>query len=181
MLTVKKLLLIISLSVIGCAPVSKQAVSVQVGTLQPPRALTTEKKFVSLSQFRGQVVLLNLWASWCGQCVYELPALERLHKSLSGQGFSVVAVAVSDEITEVQGVQSRHSITFPLLVDYNSEFESHFNPRGLPAFFMLDAQGAISAFRDPESGKVVTKLIGVRKWDSPEAKAAIEESLTKVP
>jgi peroxiredoxin len=110
----------------------------------------------SLSALRGRVVLLNFWATWCKPCEEEMPAMQRLHASLAGDDFALLAVSVDDGDEEVRAFRDRLALTFPILRDPEKR-----------------ASGAYQTFRFPESwlidrnGVVVARYIGPRAWDEP--------------
>lgn len=119
---------------------------------------------VSLADFRGRVVVLNLWATWCVPCVKEMPALDRLQADLGGPGFQVVALSldrggrpVVEAFFHKQGLGS-----LPIYLDPSAVALRALKPRGLPTSLLID--------RD---GNEVGRLEGAADWDSPEAKRLI--------
>ncbi len=118
----------------------------------------------SLHQVQGRVVLVNFWATWCAPCMAELPALERLHKSLSGQGFSVVGIAVDDSLDNIKEAVAQNGITYPVLLDEKGKSKRLFELKGFPESFVLDAQKKVMIITDPGDGAPVTKIIGPREW-----------------
>ncbi len=119
---------------------------------------------LSLEDFRGQYVLLNLWATWCGPCKREMPSLDRLQASLGGQNFRVLAL--SEDRTGVEDVKAFFGeIGIENLVIYIDETASSsrkFGVSGLPGTILLDPQG-----------NMVGRMIGPAEWDSPEAVALL--------
>jgi peroxiredoxin len=119
---------------------------------------------MSLSQFRGKVVLLNFWATWCGPCRVEMPAMEQLYRTFSRREFEILAVS-----TDAQGVavtrpfQRAMGFTFPVLHDEEYRVGLIYGARSLPLTFMVDRQGVIRK-----------KIFGARDWDSPEARDLIQ-------
>lgn len=97
----------------------------------------------SLSDYKGKVVLLNFWATWCPSCVTEMPALESLHIRHKERGFTVVGVSVDQDGRKVvvPFVVSRR-LSFPFLLA-NSRTERDYGVYGLPASFLIDAQGVM--------------------------------------
>jgi cytochrome c biogenesis protein CcmG, thiol:disulfide interchange protein DsbE len=142
------------------------------GTPAPAyRALSLAGDTVSLEDFRGRVVLLNVWATWCAPCVREMPALERLHRSLSGNGLSVVAVSVDAAtpglgVADVRGFVDELGLTFTVLLDPGGEIERLFRVGGLPMTFLIDREG-----------RVLERIVGAKEWDDPEIAAGIRELL----
>lgn len=117
-----------------------------------------------LSEFRGKVVLLNLWATWCAPCRKEMPSLERLQTEMGGETFQVVTLATGRnnpakiaEFFEQAGVSH-----LPRFTDASQSIARAMGVVGLPVSVLIDAEG-----------REVARLIGGAEWDSPEAKALI--------
>ena len=101
----------------------------------------------SLADYRGQVVVLNFWASWCDPCVDELPLLERTHKRLTAQNATVLGVDTQDAQSEALGFVRRFKLTFPSVRDPNNEYGKEFETTGVPETFVIDRAGRIAARR----------------------------------
>ena len=121
---------------------------------------------VSLSRFRGKVVLLNFWATWCGPCKREMPDLDRLQAELGGSDFQVVALssdrggpAVVQPFYDDVGVQ--HLAVYN---DRRAKVQRDFGVRGLPTTVLIDRQG-----------RELGRLVGPAHWGSPEALALLRE------
>ena len=113
---------------------------------------------VSLADFRGRVVVLNLWATWCGPCLREMPTLDRLQETLGGEGLAVVAVStdrgpVSDLRTFFQSQRLTH---LPLYHDRPGDLARALGLEGLPTTHVLD--------RD---GRLLASHMGYLEWDHP--------------
>jgi thiol-disulfide isomerase/thioredoxin len=122
-------------------------------------AITTlDGKEVRISDFRGRVVLLNFWATWCAPCIREMPSLDRLQAEL---GHDVDVLAVSEDsgggeaVTRFLAKTPVQSLTFYL--DEQKHLARAFEARGLPTTFIIDQDGRIRA-----------RLDGAAEWDSPE-------------
>lgn len=119
----------------------------------------------SLSQLRGKVVLLNFWATWCGPCRVEMPAMEQLYRTLPRREFEILAVS-----TDAQGAavtrpfQQEMGFTFPILHDSEYRVGLTYGARTIPVTFMVDRRGIVRQ-----------KIFGARNWDSPEARDLIHE------
>jgi peroxiredoxin len=123
---------------------------------------------VRLSAYRGQVVLVNIWATWCPPCREEMPSMERLHERLKDRGF--VLLAVSQDEGPVAGVKAfvdQMKLTFPVLVDPEGEVGRKYGIWGFPESFLVD--------RD---GRIVERVIGPRDWSAPDQIARIEGLLS---
>jgi peroxiredoxin len=114
---------------------------------------------VSLASFRGRVVVVNFWATWCPPCVAEMPSLERLHRALSRDGLVVLGVSADeDEAVLAQFVQ-KAGLTLPILRDPGGVVAAgSYRTTGYPETFVVDAQGVIQE-----------TYVGPAEWDTPEA------------
>lgn len=125
---------------------------------------TGEGKTVALADMRGKVVLLNLWATWCGPCVREMPTLDRLQAELGGPAFEVVALS-SDHggAKAVEPFLRDNKLNnLGVYLDPTSQATRALEPRGLPTTLLID-----------KDGREVGRLEGAAEWDSAEAKALI--------
>ncbi|MBI4376352.1 MAG: TlpA family protein disulfide reductase [Elusimicrobia bacterium] len=114
-------------------------------------------KTVGLSDFQGQVLLVDFWATWCEPCLDELPELIDLHKRYSGRGFSVIGIAVDDAGAEAVGPFARaHRIPYPILLAPGGGVEG-FGVYGLPTAFLIDRGGLIvKRYLGPKSVREVS-------------------------
>ncbi len=99
----------------------------------------------SLAQLRGNVVVLNFWASWCGPCEAEAPLLERAHKQLSPEGGTVLGVTYKDDATASRDFVRRNNVTYPSLRDDKLDLAPKFGTTKLPETFVLDKDGRVVA------------------------------------
>lgn len=107
------------------------------------------------ADYKGKVVLLNFWASWCPPCREEFPSLVRLHKAVGGERFTVLAVAVRDGDEAVAGFLAGGRPPFDVLLDREGAAAAAWHAAGVPVTYLLDRQGRMLA------GKV-----GPLQWDS---------------
>lgn len=106
--------------------------------------------------YRGRVVLLNFWASWCPPCREEFPSLERLQQALGGRDFTVLAIAVADGESAVGRFLEGRRPAFDVLLDDDGKTAADYHAPGVPVTYLLDRQGRLLA------GKT-----GPQQWDSP--------------
>jgi thiol-disulfide isomerase/thioredoxin len=123
-----------------------------------------------LSDYRGKVVLVNFWATWCPPCRREMPSMERLSQRLKDQPFVILAVNQQEEPDKVFVFtgQLEPSPTFPILFDRNSAISHAWGVPGLPASFIVD-----------KAGRVAYRAMGGREFDHPEIEQAIRALLNK--
>jgi len=118
-----------------------------------------------LADYRGKVVLLNLWATWCAPCRKEMPDIDALQAELGGEDFTVLTVASSNRDTQVKvgAFFEKAGIShLPRLIDDTERLPRALGLPGLPASILIDRKG-----------KIVAQLLGPANWTSPEAKAVI--------
>ena len=141
---------------------------VDTGSRAPDfQATTLGGEPASLRSYEGDVVLLNIWATWCAPCRYEMPALERLHRRLGAEGLAIVAVSVDappgqlDALARLGGDVDAYvrdlGITFDVLRDPEGDILRRYRIAGLPTTYVLDREG-----------RVVEKVIGPAEWDDDE-------------
>ena len=122
----------------------------------------------ALSDFRGKVVMLNFWATWCPPCRREMPSMQRLYDKYRERGLVVLAVNQFEDPDLVFEFTGRLSLepTFPILFDRESRISEQYGVKGLPTTYLLDRQGRIRY-----------RAIGGREFDHPEVEALIEDLL----
>ncbi|UCD33304.1 MAG: TlpA family protein disulfide reductase [Desulfobacterales bacterium] len=116
-------------------------------------------KNVSLADFKGKVVLLNIWATWCAPCVAEMPSMEKLYQELKGEDFELLAISVDESGAEaVKPFVEKYKLGFPVLLDTKGEIKDLYQATGIPESFIID-----------KNGMIVDKIIGPRDWATSEA------------
>ncbi|NKB99221.1 MAG: redoxin domain-containing protein [Pseudomonadales bacterium] len=96
-----------------------------------------------LEEYRGQVVLLNFWASWCGPCRQEMPILDRLHQRYEDTGFAVLGVNVEGEIAPAQKIVDKTNVTFPVLIDEGQSVSELYDLEAMPSTVVIDRDGVV--------------------------------------
>lgn len=119
----------------------------------------------SLADYRGQVVLVNLWATWCPPCKAEMPNLQTYYQKYRGQGFTVIAVEDGDPPAAVQLFVNEFNLTFPVWADPTYQATDHaFKTKNLPTSYVIDRRGVVrltwvGAINPANLDKYVTPLI----------------------
>ena len=107
---------------------------------------TTTGEVIRLSDFRGQAVLLNLWATWCPPCREEMPAINQVYNEFKNQGLVVLAMNMTyqDDVSAVAPFIERYELTFPILLDETGDIARDYQMRSLPTSFFIDRNGIIN-------------------------------------
>ena len=121
---------------------------------------------LSLEGMRGKVVLVNVWATWCGPCRMEMPSMQRVYDEFGDDGFEILAVSIDarqgtrDAMGnlggDVVGFADELGLTFPILLDPSGSVQRTYQTTGVPESFLVDADGVIRR-----------KIAGGAEWDSP--------------
>ena len=114
----------------------------------------TEGKKHVLKQYRGKVVLLNFWATWCPPCRFELPSMERAYQKLKKKNIEILAIDIGEDADTIFTFTADYPVSFPLLMDLDSHVINHYPVIGLPTTFIIDKQGRLRY-----------RAIGTRNWD----------------
>ncbi len=104
---------------------------------------TVDGKLVDLTDYHGQVTLVNFWATWCGPCRLETPALVRMQKKYGDQGFAVIGVAVQSEEEGVKEFVQEYSVPYAVVVDTDSEVSSRYRLFAVPTSFLFSSEGKL--------------------------------------
>jgi len=127
-------------------PAPAPAQGPEVGKLAPDFKLQSlGGQTVSLSDFRGNPVLLNFWASWCGPCRAEMPFLQEIFESKewSGKGLIILTIDIGESPSRVKEFMESYVLSFPVLLDTDRNLALEYNIRGIPTTFFIDKDGII--------------------------------------
>ena len=149
-----------------------------LGILHPNQALKApavvgtdlDGHTIRLEDFRGQVVFLNFWATWCIPCRQEMPAMERLYRDFKARGLVVLAVNFQEDPDAVKAFIRDLKLTFPVVLDPAGVAATAYFVRGLPATSFID--------RDQHA---VGRAIGPREWDGKSGRTYIQALLGEKP
>jgi peroxiredoxin len=98
---------------------------------------------VRLADLRGQVVLVNFWATWCGPCRQEMPVLERIHQRYQDMGFSVLGVNVEGESGPARALAAETGVSFPVLIDAGQKISKMYDLKAMPSTVIVDRDGNV--------------------------------------
>ncbi len=133
----------------------------------PPLALEDlDGQQRELSHYRGKVVVLNFWATWCAPCIEEMPAFERLAAQLADEPFALVTVNFGEKPSRITPFLKKIDVDIPVLLDTKMKVSKAWVKRGLPTTFIIDGDQSIRY-----------QVLGEIEWDAPEVVAKIRELL----
>jgi thiol-disulfide isomerase/thioredoxin len=111
----------------------------------------------TLADYRGKVLLINIWATWCEPCRAEMPAIERLHHLVTDTAFRIVSVSIDKaDSGSVMAFARDFGLTFPILQNQSGDIQDIYQTTGVPESFVVDRNGVI-----------MKKVIGAAEWDGP--------------
>ena len=141
---------------------------VQEGLVESP-GFTTEDATgnrVDSTSFRGKVVVLNFWATWCPPCRLEMPAMERLYQEFRGRGLVIVAVNFMESRELVQAFAEEQKLTYPMLLDSRAEIAERYGVMRLPETVLIGREG-----------EVIAKTIGYKEWYKEDVRELVADLL----
>ncbi|MBI5681605.1 MAG: TlpA family protein disulfide reductase [Deltaproteobacteria bacterium] len=137
---------------------------------KPPAAEFTlkslDEKMVSIKDFRGKVILLNFWATWCPPCKFEMPEMESLYKKYKDKGLVMLAVDIQESPNTVKKFIQKNGYTFTVLLDSDGDVSRLYNAVYIPITYIID-----------KNGKLIGKAAGAREWSGAPINSLIEELL----
>ncbi len=154
----KRLLFFVMLSICwlaaGCYSGSRPP---HIGNAAKDFTVQDSDRTVSLNQFRGQVVVLNFWATWCPPCLEELPSLMTMQERMKGRGIVVVGVSIDVDGNAYHSFLKQHGINFLTVRDPQQKVAGMYGTSGWPETYIIDRQGILRR-----------KIVGPIDWNSPE-------------
>jgi thiol-disulfide isomerase/thioredoxin len=144
-------------------PAAAEELKPWTGGATPPLELTDlQGKKHSLADYRGKVVLVNFWATWCEPCREEMPSMERLRVSLAGRPFVVLAVNLAEPESRITKFLATVPVGFPILLDRDTKTTRAWQAKVLPATYIVGPDGAIRY-----------RHLGDLDWSKPEVRKQI--------
>ena len=117
-------------------------------------------KSVHLADLRGQVVLVNVWATWCPPCRAEMPMIQAAYAQYGAQGFTVLAVNQREDQQKVAAYMQENDLSFPALLDLDANVGALYQARALPSSFFIDKAGVIrGVYRGPMTRSIITGTV----------------------
>ena len=131
------------------------------GYLAPDFTLATlDGTSITLSEMKGQVALINIWATWCPPCRAEMPVIQATYERYRDQGFTVLAVDLQEDPRTVAAFMQRYKLTFPALLDRDGKVSGTYRSSALPSSFFVDRRGVIRAvYRGPMPRSVLAGTV----------------------
>jgi thiol-disulfide isomerase/thioredoxin len=117
---------------------------------------------------KGNVTLLNFWATWCPPCKQEIPAIQTLHETMKGERFEIMAVDLGESAKSVKSFLDQNKISYPVYIDPKSSLTGLYASRGIPTTYILD-----------KNGKFIAGIIGSFEYDNPEFVSIMRELARK--
>ena len=121
---------------------------------------------VSLKDYRGKIVLLNFWATWCLPCLVEMPSMERLYNEFKDKGFTILAIDMQEDADSVSVFKEKYKLNFPILLDSDGSVGQFYGVRAIPTTYLVDREGYL-----------IGSALGARDWASESAFMLINQLL----
>jgi thiol-disulfide isomerase/thioredoxin len=118
---------------------------------------------ISIAEFRGKIVFINFWTTWCLACVIEMPSMEKLHQKFKDKDFVMVAINLQESASRVKQFYKEYKLTFTTLLDTTGDVGAGLGIRSIPTTFILD-----------KNGRIVGKALGPREWEGKKSIALFE-------
>ena len=126
-------------------------------------------KMVSLTDYRGKVVFLNIWATWCLPCREEMPSMEKLYQKLKGEDFEILAVSIDATGAKAVGpFMKEYGLSFPALLDTRGTIQNLYGTTGIPESYIIGREGFVEEI-----------VIGPKDWSTPEVVRFFRELLQR--
>ncbi len=127
---------------------------------------TPDGRQLGPQQYRGQVVLVNFWASYCIPCADEMPSLERAYRKYQPQGLAVLAVSIDDAMPQVTAFGQKYALSFPVALDASKAVAHSWGTQKVPETYVIARNGEVRA-----------RIMGAIDWDAPDVRRMLEDLL----
>jgi thiol-disulfide isomerase/thioredoxin len=119
--------------------------AVEVGASLPECALEVmdSKQNLSLSQYKGKVLYVDFWASWCGPCAKSFPFLNELHQQLKDQGLQIVGVNLDENVDDAKAFLAKYPASFSVMADTGKQCAKDFDVKAMPSSYIIDRKGIV--------------------------------------
>ena len=147
---------------------SQDLFAVDVGNNMPACALSSiaENQNADLSQYKGKVIYVDFWASWCGPCAKSFPFLNKMHEQLKDQGLQIVGVNLDENLDDAKAFLAKYPANFTIVADKSKQCAKDFAVKAMPSSYIIDRQGVVHhihlGFRPGEANDIrviVEKLL----------------------
>jgi peroxiredoxin len=125
---------------------------------------------VSLEDYRGKVILINFWATWCLPCRIEMPSMEKLYAKFNNDGFTILAIDMLEDADGVRAFKEEYKLNFPILLDSDGSVAQFYGVMSIPTTYIVDREGYI-----------IGGAIGARDWADESAFMLIDQLLKASP
>ena len=125
---------------------------------------------VSLEDYRGQIILINFWATWCPPCLLEMPSMEKLYAKFKNEGFTILAIDLQEEADNVKVFKEKYKLNFPILLDSDGVVGQFYAVKSIPTTYLVDREGYL-----------IGSALGARNWASEDAFGLIRQLLKSPP
>ena len=125
---------------------------------------------VSLNDYRGQIVLINFWATWCLPCRIEMPSMEKLYAEFKNDGFTILAIDLMEDADSVRAFKEKYKLNFPILLDSDGSVAQFYGVISIPTTYLIN--------RD---GHIIGSALGARDWADENAFKLINQLLRPLP
>lgn len=138
----KKFTVMMLLGLLGCGLTVSAVNAAAISGKAPNFTLKSNSgKNLKLSEFRGQVVMVNFWASWCAPCRQEMPLLEKMYKKYKPLGFTLLGVNVEEDSRKARSLLKGLKVSFPILFDNTNKVSKLYNVTAMPSTVLIDRNG----------------------------------------
>lgn len=164
---ISKLTVLITLMLVV---LNQNAYAVNIGANLPECVLEAmdNKQSLNLSQYKGRVLYVDFWASWCGPCVKSFPFLNQMHEQLKGQGLQIVGVNLDENADDAKGFLAKYPASFTVLADTSKQCAKDFDVKAMPSSYIIDRKGLVHHIH-----------LGFRPGEAKELRAVVEKLLNE--